>query len=482
MLAIEVEYLLGRAVATDTTRRDRVEWPPHPTRLFSALVDALSDVSEPDACARAEAALRWLEREPAPNVCVSMGNDVSMRTVAKYFVAVNDEVANPKKMRPAPLPELRPRQERFFPAAVPADPCVVFAWSNSEPTVEHSAALSELAARVPYLGHSSSVVRVFCRDTAPPSTITPSETGEWRLRVPGPGRLDRLNAVYEARKTNTFVQPPLGREVPYGPTNASRGARGPHGQMRVLAFDDTSARFGLTETAWLTSRLRAALLSRLPNGTATPETLSGHGKDGKPAKTPHIAFVPLANVANSAEKYADGSVKGLGVLLPRTLDAVSAQLLESALARIERLVFGDRGEIHLRQLRLETGATRGRQILYSLDASRYTRASTTWATVTPIALGLHPKPAKGLTAEGVVVRHLTELGLPVPASLCVHPVSQLWGAPHAHAFHRGNVKALAGRMLVHAVIEFSELVEGPLVVGAARHMGFGLLHPCGGQA
>lgn len=62
MFAIEVEFLLGRSVATDPSQRDLAEWPPHPTRLFSALVDALGDVADEDARARAESALRWIRR------------------------------------------------------------------------------------------------------------------------------------------------------------------------------------------------------------------------------------------------------------------------------------------------------------------------------------------------------------------------------------------------------------------------------------
>ena len=38
MLAVEVAFLTGRYVATAYNSRDEAEWPPHPARLFSALV------------------------------------------------------------------------------------------------------------------------------------------------------------------------------------------------------------------------------------------------------------------------------------------------------------------------------------------------------------------------------------------------------------------------------------------------------------
>ena len=38
MLALEIECLLGRVLATARDGRDRPEWPPHPGRLFAALL------------------------------------------------------------------------------------------------------------------------------------------------------------------------------------------------------------------------------------------------------------------------------------------------------------------------------------------------------------------------------------------------------------------------------------------------------------
>lgn len=87
MLAIEVRYLTGRCVATDSTSRFDAEWPPHPARLFSALVAAWATADEgaPDP-AEAEA-LRWLEGLPAPGIEAS---DASEREVVQVFVPVND--------------------------------------------------------------------------------------------------------------------------------------------------------------------------------------------------------------------------------------------------------------------------------------------------------------------------------------------------------------------------------------------------------
>jgi CRISPR-associated protein Csb2 len=480
MFAVEVEYLLGRAVATDSTQRDQAEWPPHPTRLFSAFVDALSDISEDTIRECGEAALRWMEREPPPEIAAAL--DASHRTVVKHFVPINDDVVDAKNVRATPLVELRTRQERFFPAVVPADPRVVFAWPMSEPSEAHAEALAHLATRIPYLGHSSSLVRVSCRREAPPPTIAPALAGEYLLRVPGSGRLDRLNSIHALRKTDTYAQPPRGKEVPYAQVGGKAPAHGPFGGMRVFAFE--GARFGLDETAWVTQRFRAALLSKLPSGDATPEMLSGHRPDGAPSTRPHLAFVPLANVWPAAGKFSDGGIKGMAVLVPRDLDAPSMMLLDTALSRIERLVFGGRGEVRVRAYDRDEAIEHPpreerRSGLRSLDTARYAQASPTWASVTPIALGLHAKPAKGLTEEEIVARHVRDLISREPTAIALHNVSKLYGAPPARTFLRGGIAALAGRDLRHAVIRFGEPVAGPLVVGVGRHMGFGLLLPWG---
>ena len=49
---IEVNFLTGRYVATFHNDRRQPEWPPHPARLFSALVAAWADADEPDRSER----------------------------------------------------------------------------------------------------------------------------------------------------------------------------------------------------------------------------------------------------------------------------------------------------------------------------------------------------------------------------------------------------------------------------------------------
>ena len=63
MFIIRVTYLMGRvysAVFEDGYSKVEPEWPPHPSRFFSALVSAWGDGGAEDAL---RPALEWLERQ-----------------------------------------------------------------------------------------------------------------------------------------------------------------------------------------------------------------------------------------------------------------------------------------------------------------------------------------------------------------------------------------------------------------------------------
>ena len=85
MLALEVEYLTGRSVASMPNDRDQAEWPPHPGRLFMALVAAHMERDPGDSAERA--ALLWLEGLSPPEISAA---DADPRDVLEVFVPVND--------------------------------------------------------------------------------------------------------------------------------------------------------------------------------------------------------------------------------------------------------------------------------------------------------------------------------------------------------------------------------------------------------
>jgi CRISPR-associated protein Csb2 len=86
MFAIGVELLMGRAIVTRWGSRQEPEWPPHPDRVFMALVAAWGECGEaPDE----KAALHWLESLSSPSLRVS--TEAVARTSCTSYVPVNDD-------------------------------------------------------------------------------------------------------------------------------------------------------------------------------------------------------------------------------------------------------------------------------------------------------------------------------------------------------------------------------------------------------
>ena len=103
MLALEIELLTGvyRAALPDNSG---AEWPPHPERVFSALVQAWGDGGH-DPTERA--ALEWLESLPAPCIRADPTQDCDRRSAPIVFVPPND----PRGSDLAALPDRRRRRQ-----------------------------------------------------------------------------------------------------------------------------------------------------------------------------------------------------------------------------------------------------------------------------------------------------------------------------------------------------------------------------------
>ncbi|MDE0170099.1 MAG: type I-U CRISPR-associated protein Csb2 [bacterium] len=251
MFAIEVNFLTGRYVATAHHDRGRPEWPPHPARLFSALVATWADDDSPDQVERT--ALEWLEAQGPPSIAAP---DAEQRTVVTHFVPVNDarivpqrpyenraraiarleweieeaqrseatkrvrslesrlrkqrdvsaivsSVGNtPVKSAVDILPpgwisasdKVRTGQARNYPSVTLKEPRVTYMWESS-PSADLVRAVDDLCARLTRLGHSSSLVACRVVGNGQTPNLVPGEGGTV-LRSVGPGQLDALEREY----------------------------------------------------------------------------------------------------------------------------------------------------------------------------------------------------------------------------------------------------------------------------------------------
>lgn len=457
MFSIAIRYLTGRAAAASTLNREEAEWPPHPGRLFMALVAAWGTSGRSSA---GEAALRWLESLAPPSLTASDGSDGPVVTA---FVPVND--ARGEKL----LPELRRKAERHFPSFLPDDDTAYFTWPAVSVPDEHRAALESICGAVTSLGNSRSLVQAWLAESPPPSSHVPSaDAPTHQLRVATPGRLDHLEERFH---TGQFPEPGAWhgyRAVSRSPVTTPVR---PSSMGEVFVLKQVSGqRLGLQSTLLLTKAVRGAVLSLA--GDDAPEFISGHAPGGGPSKRSHLAIVPLPDVGHD---HADGHLLGLAVVLPSGLSSAESNLAVRTIAALvdAPIVMGKAGSWSLGS---EPPHEPSRK---ALALRTWTQASTRWATVTPVVLDRYPH-SEGDAEESIRVA-CERIGLPRPRDVVTMPVAPFVGVPTAREFPAEPAReGKPRRWHTHAVVSFDVPVTGPVLIGAGRYRGYGFFRPMKG--
>ena len=477
MLALEIELLTGvyRAALPDNSR---AEWPPHPERVFSALVQAWGD----GGCDPAErAALEWLESLPSPFLKADLPEHCGWRSASIVYVPPNDSRGD----NLAVLPDRRLRQARNFHVAVPADPLVTLIWPESADEERHRAALASLAHRVASLGHSASLARFTFTSAERDESAhwRPDPDGSLALRVPHSGRLRRLEDWFSKnqrpRSGMAIRYLELGSAPPPQPRKSVFGGAGDW-----FVFEDAGGvRPDLLAFAHVARCVRASLMKHGPQ--PSPEIISGHTPSGKPASTPHLAIVPLASVGWS---HASGDLLGFAVVLPLGITAADRDHVLRALGGFAPINEDGEAYAELRlsssvRWRVERTAAPSRA---SLKPMRWCRAETAWASATPVVLDRYPDHGDPVEEARLIAAACRNVGLPEPTEIQIHKHSAVRGAPSAYkpsasrsaldwSFPEGAKFITRPRR--HLVLRFDQLVEGPIILGAGRYHGLGLCLP-----
>lgn len=545
MLALRIEYLTRRAVATEYNNRDQAEWPPHPARVFSALV---ATWAEGDRDASEREALLWLEQQEFPRICAS---DAARRDVVPSYVPVNDltvlanidsyvialdereaeltalestgtegrviskarkevekaRAALEKRARavvsasggvPATarkmLPDRRVRQARTFPSVTPEDPVIYLVWEANPPDRVRKA-LEALAVRLVRIGHSSSLVSCRLVEEAPAATWVPDPDGPVVLRWVDEGQVDRLDAAFERHQ---------GVEPRVLPARFGRYRRARDGGTRelprpVMGEDWIVFRriSGPRLPPWRAAEVARALRGALMRHAEQPPwpVLSGHASGGGPSEVPHVAYVALPWVGR---EHADGRILGVALVLPRDLASEARRHVLRAVGHWERAqALEDPMEPGL-PLRLgAAGVLRVEPIAgnptWNLAPEAWCGPATDWVSATPVALDRNPgdlqsrDPEKAARArreaEETIRAACVRIGLPEPVQVAVEHRPPIVGA--APVKRHPPFPRGAGklrRVQVHVRLRFNERVYGPVLLGAGRYAGLGLFRPVGEEA
>lgn len=473
-LVVEIELLTGRYEAAGAGDRDAGEWPPHPARVFCALVAGARDPEDHEA-------LRWLEALPAPVVQAAGGSVADVRS--SYVVTNRVEKEGGNQFHPGRTNALRARS-----AVIPTSPWVRMVWGGAQPAPKVVATLDGLARRVPYIGRSTGVAIMACRVTADsaaaarPDGLTsfepvPDVDGpdtEW-LRVPYAGYIDDLVARYEVG------QPPweVSRLAAYRRADAlpapARHAAAPemapsiYKEVIILRFSGVRPDGRLTPI--LTEALRNAVMAATPD--PLPDALHGHGE---PARgRPHVAFLALPDVGHP---HADGHLLGMSVAIPDLPHDELRSIVRAVLDGLRRRRPDDddgRRVLELRvprlgsfELEYEPGLVRP----WGARPERWRQGSQRWVSVTPVVLDRFPRRDH---VEAEVVRSCQVVGLPEPSEVTVSTSPLVEGGIRLRP---GELpEHLRGRLFRHVELVFPQRVAGPVLLGAGRYLGIGLFAP-----
>ena len=475
-LHVEVEFLHGvfrgdPDGSASTGNLTHCEWPPAPTRLFSAFVAA--DGTGHRCAVTNGDELKWLEGLSAPTIraCAQVVSNPSqprfvVEGSGKHVEGAVMEYVGKKAVEVRPIPKAAMRERK---ALYTYDVSGV----GSDVVRRNIAALRHRAARIGYLGTSDSPVHVRILDKvpddAPRLAYAPApdgESGDLHLCTPTAGTLAALDNAYNHwRKYGPNVSRQhfslLSRKAAY--RHSGDKGDSPTQVGCVAAWLRVDPPVSGRRMRLLTHRFKQAVLSihdkTLHLGEPDP-LLHGHVSADRGYDL--ARYLPLLDVQG---RHSNGRIHGLALWLPPGApDALRAQAAASALA-IQRLSHG--GAFDVRVSSNMSPSDRP----WAAHPSRWEKASRLWATATPAVHEL-----RGEVDLSAVAEWCAHAGYPAPVhfmrSKSPFISGGLWLEPvEVHGADR------TGHHYSHFIIQFDKPIFGPVAIGKGRQKGFGLCVP-----
>lgn len=443
------------------------EWPPSPMRLFSAIVAGNAPLSDDLA-----ASLRWLEGRNPPTILAArknLSNGIQTWVPSNNLNLVNGTAAirTGKLVRPVLL----------------TNPAVTFIWPIDIEDVARAQAVANAAGRLRCLGWGTDLAighgQIVDTPLSAGSTrvvYAPDELGTLELRVPTCDSLDSLGKAHQLALTRVRAkqiddQPGVTR------FHRARYRIGvPSGRRAWCAFslrDDDGEFVGfppnrLRHLAGMVRHAAAAAMRQADKDDAwIDEAVLGHDH-GMGAGRVSILLLPTIGHAKS-----DGLVRRVLVQAP---DADTCDLLARWMNG--KQLQAQPGDDTLPMPMLELIRRPGPLL------NRYVGTARTWATTTPILLPGHDvrRQDKGdhrrriARAAQLVAKSLAQAGCHVPCEIWMERNAFWPGLTHAANYVPRQKYLKYPRW--HARLTFAEPITGPLVIGAGRHVGFGVLAAC----
>ncbi len=475
------------------------EWPPSPLRLMQALVAASAGRwNERNRLQHATLALRWLETLPPPRIISITGTKSDVP--CQFFVPDNTADLLVPAWRKGEVGKQVKRTEKVVCPTLLEGEAVHYIYTlPTDSTAWHDTAniLTVAARSISHLGWGidMAVGDAAVLDEEQTTQLVgvrwhPSSASGTPLRVPKPGTLDDI-----ARKHTDFLNritdagfrpvPPLRVFDVVRYRRDTDPLPSPFAIFRLIDDNGDTYRHSHSKLIHLAGMVRHLAIEEMkrnpPRVDDSAAWIDRYVAGHKPpvndaAGLPHrqLSFVPLPSTGHP---HTNPSVRRVMIVAPVGDD----EMLEYVAARLDGLELkperpGDlRGPVFLEHARRD-------------NMSRYyTEPSVQWASFTPVILPGHDdhKPEK---TRKLILKALAQSGIEQPCEFEWSAFSQFPKSYSAHKYVRDENAPDGKRWIgyfrpdhlknltaVHVRLTFDHEVSGPLVIGAGRHCGFGLM-------
>jgi CRISPR-associated protein Csb2 len=455
-----------------TENGEKAEWPPSPFRLFQALVAGNArgrGLADP-----VKNALLWLESLSPPIIIAPQSQPGQ---VLLTYVINNDSDSNPNSRTP----------KTIRPTLLNGDRLVEYAWNfdASQPDADKRAKMIIDAARhINALGWGidlaigrGEIVEQLPLATESRThyrTTSSASASGLDLRVPTRGSLVSLESSY-ADFVRRYETPGVTRNESagaiYDPQRYVVGVIRPCVVFRLVDADG--------DTVSVRHQLINPLVAMIRNLTNHPQVLAALGQGvidreikghPKESTTDRISILPLPTIRTGP---TDGRIRRLMLAQPFESNGGLCRRLGRLFDSLELKPLSD--EDRFPQIFLE------RIDRHDTVLPFYTGLSCVWASVTPVLLpgyddrkddrGNHQK--RLARAEQLVRKALGQAGIDAPARIELSRVPYWTGSLHSREYQPREKLSHYPRW--HVRLTFDRPWTGPLVIGAGRHCGFGLM-------
>jgi CRISPR-associated protein Csb2 len=508
-----------QGVRLTSGQAEELDWPPSPARIHQALMAAAfkglpSGDGKPLPKGALEA-LRWLEQQGPPEIVASAISD-DANSATRFRVAIPQN--NPAKGDLTRTSILLAPTLRHRPVGRMKGPLkTTYVWRLEDiadkQAAQHLEVLADLTAQVRYLGRGEDQIeaRIELRGhehaTALPETCQTwrptNQAAEIDLWVAKSGTTDDLICNHEK------LFPPRTRKPPARRFLRLQGYAGDTAASLLpvyVAIFQLVAETGDPDEPPLScdpenagvwrSRIRQRAVDFALDGKRwdepdlAVELITGHPPgQSKRTEQPHLAFVPLPSISSHGK--ADGGVRRFSLLgyARAGIELEAVELYRVLCASLDGEVI-EAGKSRYRLQRPAGGPEMDRVWL------QYRGPSRVWHSVTPVAIArgfnvpTHSQDgSRKLTSNERHLRKLSEWAallrsslrhIELPDDLVVSCSITLTASPLVPHTRRAEHYRPPGEsaVLIHARIEFTEPVRGPLIVGDRRYQGYGLFFPC----